>query len=92
MSGTGKKKASISVKISTEDKQRATELFEDLGLDLSTAIRIFIKKSIAADGLPFEVEDLFYSATNQAELNRRFKKISNNQNGHDRHLLDNREQ
>ena len=92
MSGTSKKKTSISVKISTEDKQRATELFEKLGLSLSTAIRMFIKKSIAEDGLPFEVEDSFYSATNQAELNRRFTKVSNNQNGHDRHLLDNREQ
>jgi len=91
MSGTGKKKASISVKISTEDKQRATELFEELGLSLPTAIRIFIKKSIAAGGLPFEVEDSFYSATNQAELNRRFTKVANNRHLHDRHLLDNPE-
>lgn len=54
------KKVSISVKTSLADKKRAAELFDSLGLNLSTAINIFIEKSIAEGGLPFEVKDLFY--------------------------------
>lgn len=63
-----------------------------LGLNLSTAINIFIKKSIAEGGLPFDVKDPFYSEANQAELNRRFKKVTNNQDIHPHQLLENEEQ
>ncbi|VDG32763.1 damage-inducible protein J [Lactobacillus koreensis] [Lactiplantibacillus mudanjiangensis] len=75
MSNIGKK-VTISAEVTLTEKQRAMELFDDLGLDLSTAINIFIKKSIAEGGLPFEIEDPFYSKANQEELNRRFKKIT----------------
>ncbi|MCH4165195.1 MAG: type II toxin-antitoxin system RelB/DinJ family antitoxin [Lentilactobacillus diolivorans] len=69
-------KTSISITTNLADKQRATKIFNSLGLNLSTAINIFLKKSIAEGGLPFEVKDPFYSEANQAELNRRFKKVS----------------
>ncbi|WP_281165155.1 type II toxin-antitoxin system RelB/DinJ family antitoxin [Liquorilactobacillus sicerae] len=87
-----KKKVSISVKTSLADKKRAAEIFDSLGLNLSTAINIFIKKSIAEGGLPFDVKDPFYSEANQAELNRRFKKVTNNQDIHPHQLLENEEQ
>ncbi|KRL37602.1 type II toxin-antitoxin system RelB/DinJ family antitoxin [Liquorilactobacillus uvarum] len=74
------------------DKKQAAEIFDSLGLNLSTAINIFIKKSIAEGGLPFEVKDPFYSEVNQAELERRFKKVAHNQNLHSHHLLDNGDQ
>ncbi|OFR91734.1 damage-inducible protein J [Lactobacillus sp. HMSC068F07] len=86
-----KKKVTIAVKVNQADQQRATEIFESLGLDLATAINIFIKKSIAGGGFPFEVKDPFYSEANQAELNRRFKKIANNQGIHSRQLSENGE-
>ncbi|MBA1393914.1 type II toxin-antitoxin system RelB/DinJ family antitoxin [Lactobacillus sp. XV13L] len=89
MLDTEKKKVSISVKTSLADKKQAAEIFEGLGLNLSTAINIFIKKSIAEGGLPFEVKDQFYSEANQSELNRRFKKIANHQDLHSHQLLDN---
>lgn len=89
MLDTEKKKVSISVKTSPTDKEKAAEIFDGLGLNLSTAINIFIKKSIAEGGLPFEVKDPFYSEVNQVELNRRFKKVTNNQNLHSHELLDN---
>jgi DNA-damage-inducible protein J len=88
MLDTDNKKVSISVKTSLADKQKAAAIFDSLGLNLSTAINIFIKKSIAEGGLPFEVRDPFYSAANQAELNRRFEKITRNQNLHSHQLLD----
>lgn len=88
MSDLDDKKVSISVKTSRADKEQAAAIFESLGLNLSTAINIFIKKSIAEGGLPFDVKDPFYKNANQAELDRRFKEITNNKGIHSHQLLD----
>ena len=48
--------ATITIRVDDEVKKEAGALFDDLGLDLSTAINIFLRKSIARDGLPFSVE------------------------------------
>ncbi|MCO6534118.1 MULTISPECIES: type II toxin-antitoxin system RelB/DinJ family antitoxin [Lactobacillus] len=89
MSDTVKKKVSISIKVSSSDKKRAAELFDSLGLNLSTAVNIFIKKSISEGGLPFDVKDPFYSETNQTELNKRFKEVESYRDVHSHQLLDN---
>ncbi len=47
--------ATIQVRVSDEDKKAAEQLFRSLGLDLTTAIRVFIKQSILTGGLPFDV-------------------------------------
>ena len=49
--------ALVQVKVDTETKTDVTSLYEALGLDLPTAVRIFFKKSIAVGGLPFELRD-----------------------------------
>lgn len=89
MSDTVKKKVSISIKVSSSDKKRAAELFDSLGLNLSTAVNIFIKKSISEGGLPFDVKDPFYSETNPTELNKRFKEVESYRDVHSHQLLDN---
>ena len=48
-------KVSTNITIDAEVKKQAQELFADLGLDLSTAINIFLKKALAEQGIPFEV-------------------------------------
>lgn len=45
----------VQVKVDEETKADVTSLYESLGLDLPTAVRIFFKKSIAVGGLPFEL-------------------------------------
>lgn len=35
-------------------KQEVTEIYESLGMDLSTAFRMFMKRSVLEKGLPFE--------------------------------------
>ncbi|BBM21799.1 type II toxin-antitoxin system RelB/DinJ family antitoxin [Lactobacillus pentosus] len=78
MQDAREQQATVSVKVNVTDKQLATELFDHLGLSLSTAINIFIKKSIAEGGMPFEVKDPFYCAANQVELQRRFDELNRN--------------
>lgn len=48
-------KISTNISIDADVKKQAQELFADLGLDLSTAINIYLKKAIAEQGIPFEV-------------------------------------
>ncbi|MBQ0835046.1 type II toxin-antitoxin system RelB/DinJ family antitoxin [Lactiplantibacillus pentosus] len=78
MQDAQEQQATVSVKVNPTDQQLASELFDHLGLSLSTAINIFIKKSIAEGGMPFEVKDPFYNTANQAELQRRFNKLNRN--------------
>ena len=48
-------KVSTNITIDAEVKRQAQELFADLGMDLSTAINIYLKKALAEQGIPFEV-------------------------------------
>ena len=44
------------IRIDEEIKKQATELFGKLGLDISSAVNIFLRQSILQGGLPFEVK------------------------------------
>ena len=46
--------AMIQVRVDEELKKTAEYFFNEIGLDLSTAIRMFLKKSCMARGLPFD--------------------------------------
>lgn len=47
----------VQIKVDTETKLDVTNIYESLGLDLPTAVRIFFKKSIAVGGLPFDLRN-----------------------------------
>lgn len=45
----------VQFRIEEDLKAQATEIYEKLGLDLSTALRIFLKRSVAVRGIPFSM-------------------------------------
>lgn len=45
----------ISIRIDPELKKAAEDVFSDLGLNLTTAITMFLKASVNYDGIPFEL-------------------------------------
>ena len=47
--------ANIQVRVNDELKAQADMLFSSLGLDTSTAVRIFLTVAVENNGLPFEV-------------------------------------
>lgn len=49
------KSAEVRSRIEPELKERSTEVLADLGLDLSGAIRLFLRQVVEVQGLPFEV-------------------------------------
>lgn len=55
--GKGSEMATTSMNIRMDSgiKKQAQELFAALGLDMSTAVNIFLRQAIQRQGLPFEV-------------------------------------
>ena len=45
----------LTIRMDTELKAQAEELFGELGMNLTTAIQIFIRQSLRTGGIPFEV-------------------------------------
>lgn len=48
--------SAINVNVPSDVKEEATNLFNSLGLNMSTAINIFLKRAIYEKGLPFDVK------------------------------------
>jgi len=51
MSGT----TNICVRVDTELKAQAEALFNDLGMNLSTAVTVFLRQSVRENRIPFEL-------------------------------------
>jgi DNA-damage-inducible protein J len=45
----------VNVRVDTELKKAAESLFEDLGLNMSSAITMFLRSAVRCDGIPFDV-------------------------------------
>lgn len=48
--------SAINVNVPSDVKEEATNLFNNLGLNMSTAINMFLKKAIYERGIPFEIK------------------------------------
>ena len=51
-----KSTSTIRVSIPTDVKDEANDILNKLGLSMSTAINIFLKKFILVRGIPFEIK------------------------------------
>ena len=47
----------LQVRMDEDLKNEASELFEKLGIDIPTAIRIFFKRAVSEKGIPFELRE-----------------------------------
>ena len=48
-------KTSMSIRLDSEVKDQAQQVFNNLGMDMTTAINIFLRQAIQYQGLPFDV-------------------------------------
>ena len=63
--------AQVNIRIDDDLKERADALFEDLGLNMTTAVNIFVRATVRQGGIPFEVTtktEPFYSESNMKVL------------------------
>lgn len=57
--------AQISLRVDDEVKRNAERTLEEIGLSMSTAINVFLKKVARENRIPFELNaDPFYSESN----------------------------
>ena len=64
--------AQISLRIDDEVKRNAERVLDDIGLSMSSAITIFLKKVARENRIPFELSaDPFYSESNIRYLEKK---------------------
>ena len=49
------KTSNINIRIDDELKKEAEKLFNDLGINMSSAINVFLKQSVREQKIPFEI-------------------------------------
>jgi len=60
----------------SEVKRQAQDLFAQFGLDMTTAVNMFLRQSIRQQGIPFTLQlDPFYSEANQERLVQAAKRM-----------------
>jgi len=61
--------STVTVRVDEQTKQSATNVLADIGLDVSTAVRMFLRQVAIRGQMPIELlQDPFYSESNQAAL------------------------
>ena len=63
--------AQINIRLDDGLKEKAEILFDELGLNMTTAFNIFIRQTVRQGGIPFDITtniDPFYSESNMRVL------------------------
>ena len=66
-------RTSTNISLDPQLKHDSQELFADLGIDLSTAITLFLKQSLRVQGLPFAVTREMPNAETVAAMNEYYE-------------------
>ncbi len=78
--------AILQVRVDDNLKEQASVLFDNLGMDLSTAVRMFLKKSVQVGGIPFEV--IYDDGTLSGLIALRLMQEKSKELGNDKMTLD----
>lgn len=60
----------LSIRIDDKLKEEANELFEEFGMDMSTAIKVYLKQSVKEGRIPFIIGEPKESIQARKEANR----------------------
>lgn len=58
----------VSIRMDEELKKQAEELFDELGLNMTTAFTVFLKKAVREQRIPFEVSADYPNAVTRAAM------------------------
>jgi DNA-damage-inducible protein J len=56
------------IRIDADVKKQANELFNNLGLDMSSAVNLFLHQCVLRGGIPFSIEMPHYNASTLAAM------------------------
>lgn len=74
---TKPKKAVVQVRVDETVKSEAVAVFNNLGMDTSTAINIFFRQVIAENGLPFQPKQAKFNAETLAAIKESDEMVKN---------------
>ncbi|MCL2207108.1 MAG: type II toxin-antitoxin system RelB/DinJ family antitoxin [Fibromonadales bacterium] len=58
----------VTIRLDRAVKEQAEDMFHSFGMNLSTAVNVFIRQALRLGKMPFSISDPFYSEKNQARL------------------------
>lgn len=67
----------INFRVDENVKNQATAIFEDLGLDMSTALNLFLRQAILYGGIPFAVKKPRWVFSSKEELHAKLQEAVN---------------
>ncbi len=68
--------STINIRIDEDLKNKSEIILEDMGLNMTTAFKIFLKEVIRSHSIPFKLKsDLFYSESNQKALEKSIREL-----------------
>lgn len=63
--------ANLQIRVDDELRDRAQEVAQSMGLDLASAVRVFLAQMVRCNGMPFRpTADPFYSESNRKQLKK----------------------
>lgn len=65
----------IAVRVDDQLKKEATALFNELGLDMSTAVKLFLKQSVLTKSIPFKLALDEYSKEEVEQAKKDIQKL-----------------
>jgi len=74
--------AQVNIRIDDGLKEKADSLFDELGLNMTTAINIFVRQAVRQGRIPFDITthaDPFYSDSNMIAINEAANQIERGQ-------------
>ena len=68
--------AQVSFRVDDDIKKKAERTFDDIGINMSTAINIYLKAVVRENRIPFELSaDPFYSDANMSRLRESIRQV-----------------
>ena len=69
----------LNIRIDSDLKKQSEEIFNELGLNMSTALNVFLRQTIRSKGIPFDMRlnipnEETIAAINDVNLNRNMSK------------------
>ena len=70
-------KVSTNINLDQELKRSAQELFNALGMDLTTAVTVFLKQAVQAQAIPFEIKRETVNSETMAAVGEYYDMLNN---------------
>ncbi len=70
----------INIRLDENLKDESEIILENMGLNMTTAFKIFLKEVVRSHSIPFKIKsDLFYADSNQKALKESIKQFENDE-------------